>query len=145
MKQKIIKLLTTDSANWGALLMRVPLGLAFTAHGWGKLFKQGGIEGFAKWLSSLGAEPAYFLSLLAGLSEAIGGMLIVIGLLVRFTAFTHVILMITAISLAHLGQPLFGQGSFELQILMLAASFMLLIQGGGKWSLDNLIAKRLNQ
>ncbi len=145
MKQTIIKLLTTDSGNWGALIMRVPLGLALTAHGWGKLFNEGGVQRFADLLSTLGAEPSFLLSLLVGLSETIGGMLIVVGLLVRFSAFSHVILMITAIFLAHLNQPMFGQGSFELQILMLAASVMLLLQGGGKFSIDTLLVKILNK
>ncbi len=141
MKQKLLKMLATDSGDWGSLIMRVPLGLAFIAHGWGKLFGEGNPEGFAKWLSVLGAEPSDLLAVLTGVSEAFGGILIVMGLLVRFSAFSHVILMTTAIFLAHLKQPMFGQGSYELQILMLAASVMLLIQGGGKFSLDSIFSK----
>ena len=145
MKQKFMDLLQTDSANWGSLIMRVPLGLALMAHGWGKLFSEEGSQKFVGWLSSLGVEPANFFAILTGLSEVVGGALIVIGLLVRFSAFTHVILMIMAIYLAHLGQPMFGRGSFELQILMLAASTMLLIQGGGKFSMDTVLSKILSK
>ncbi len=144
MKDTLLKLLYTDN-NWGSLLMRVPLGAAFIAHGWGKLFGEGNPDGFAGWLSTLGAEPSYLLAVLTGLSEAFGGMLLIIGLLVRFSAFTHVILMVTAIFLAHLNQPMFGQGSYELQILMLAASVMLLMQGGGKFSLDGMISKAVSK
>ena len=143
MKQKFMDLLQTDSANWGSLIMRVPLGLALMAHGWGKLFNEGQPQAFADALKSLGAEPSYFLAVLTGLSETVGGGLLVIGLLSRLSALSNAIVMVTAIVLAHLKQPMFGQGSFELQILMLAAAVMLLIHGGGKLSLDAMISKYL--
>ncbi len=132
----------TDSVGWSSLLIRVPLGLSFSVHGWGKLFGEGNPAGFATWLAKLGLEPASILAVLAGLSETFGGMLIIVGLFTRFAAATHIILLTVIIFAVHITQPIFGQGSFELQLFMLVMSVILLIQGGGKFSMDVLFNKK---
>lgn len=140
MKKFFLNIMKTHSSNWTALVIRVPLGLSFMTHGWGKLFGKGNPEGFAGFLHGLGLDPSYPLAVMAGLSETVGGLFIVLGLFTRLAAASHVILMSVIIVFVHISQPVFGQGSFELQLFMLMMSFILLMQGGGKLSLDSKLS-----
>ncbi len=142
MKNFFSKMMETDTSGWSSLLLRVPLGLSFTFHGWGKLFSENGTEGFAGFLAKIGIEPSYLFAVLTGITETFGGMLIIIGLLTRLAAASHVILMTVIIFAVHIKQPVFGQGSFELQLFMLVMSVILLIQGGGKFSADSMISAK---
>ncbi len=142
MKNFFSKMMETDTSGWSSLLLRVPLGLSFTFHGWGKLFSENGTEGFAGFLAKIGIEPSYLFAVLTGITETFGGMLIIVGLFTRFAAASHVILMTVIILKVHIQQPIFGQGSFELQLFMLIMSVILLIQGGGKYSVDAMISAK---
>ncbi len=142
MKNFFAKMMETDTSSWSSLLIRVPLGLSFTFHGWGKLFGEHNPEGFAGFLAKIGIEPSYLFAVLTGVTETFGGMLIIIGLFTRLAAASHVILMTVIIFAVHIKQPIFGQGSFELQLFMLMMSIILLIQGGGKFSMDGTITRQ---
>lgn len=145
MKNFFVKFMETNTSNWSSLLIRVPLGLSFSFHGWGKLFGAHNPEGFAGFLSKVGIEPSYLFAVLTGITETFGGMFIIIGLFTRFVAASHVILMTVIILAVHIKQPIFGQGSFELQLFMLIMSVILLIQGGGKFSADALITRKQSE
>lgn len=62
------KLLDTN-AGWGALALRIPVGIIFVAHGAQKLFGWFGgygLEGTGQWMDSIGLSPGYLMALLAG-------------------------------------------------------------------------------
>ena len=69
-----------------AVPLRIGAGIIFAAHGAQKLFGWFGgygLEGTAGWMESIGLEPGMLMATLAGSVEFIGGLLLIVGLLVR--------------------------------------------------------------
>ncbi|MFP3459200.1 DoxX family protein, partial [Psychrobacter sp. SIMBA_152] len=70
--------------------LRLIAGLVFSAHGAQKLFAWFGgygLEGTGQWMESIGLAPGYLLALMAGGAEFFGGLLLIVGLLVRPASF----------------------------------------------------------
>lgn len=85
------------------------------------------------------------LMIFAGILEFAGGILIMIGLFTRWTAFIMSGLMAVAYWMAHGTQaflPIVNKG--ELAVLYCFVFLYLFVAGGGSWSLDNLISKKNN-
>jgi putative oxidoreductase len=62
--------------------VRLVVGLLFVGHGTQKLFGWFGgygIKGTGSWLESIGVKPGALFATVAGLSELIGGLLLVLG------------------------------------------------------------------
>ena len=77
-------------SSWASLVLRLSLGIMFTAHGLQKafgLFEGSGIEGFTSMLSGLGFTPAAFWAYLAAYLELIGGIFLILGILVRSSSW----------------------------------------------------------
>src|SRR5204863_1114410 len=75
---------TLMSFDLAMLLLRIVVGVLFIGHGTQKLFGWfggPGLAGMSGWLASTGMRPAKFWALMAGLSEAGGGLLLALGLL----------------------------------------------------------------
>ena len=96
--------LLATNAGIAGLILRVPVGIVFVAHGAQKLFGWFGgygLEGTGQWLASIGLEPGYLMALLAGGAEFFGGIALIIGLLTRpaaaVTAFAMLILFLVFI------------------------------------------------
>lgn len=138
------KLVKTNE-SYGLFIIRVITGIVFMAHGSQKLFGLfggGGLEGTAKFMGSLGLEPAYFMALLSGSGEFFGGLLLVLGLLTRFGALNTFIVSLVALLSVHISKGFFmSNGGFEYVLVLGAASLALLIEGGGKYSLDKTLTK----
>ena len=147
MKTLITKL-TTTQAGWSALALRLPIGIIFAAHGAQKLFGWFGgygLEGTAGWMDSIGLSPGMLMALLAGAAEFFGGLALIIGLLTRPAAAALAVAMLVAIFAVHFENGLFmANNGYEFGLALLAASVSLLFSGAGKWSVDELLAKRLN-
>ena len=147
MKTLIAKL-TTTQAGWSALALRLPIGIIFAAHGAQKLFGWFGgygLEGTAGWMDSIGLSPGMLMALLAGAAEFFGGLALIIGLLTRPAAAALAVAMLVAIFAVHFENGLFmANNGYEFGLALLAASVSLLFSGAGKWSVDELLAKRLN-
>ncbi|MCG9746789.1 DoxX family protein [Shewanella sp. Isolate8] len=144
-KQTLIKLLNSD-AGLAPLVLRLPLGLIFAAHGAQKLFGWFGgygLEGTGQWMASVGFEPGYLMALLAGSAEFFGGLALVLGLLTRPAAMLTAFTMAVAMTL-HVGNGLFvSNNGYEFALILLAASLSLAVQGGGRYSIDKLLTGRL--
>lgn len=143
MKDILKKLLASNNNDIAPLVLRLILGVIFIGHGWGKLFGEGNPAGFAGWLGSMGLEPSYLLAVAAGLAETLGGALLIAGLFTRAAASSLVVVMLVAIGFVHLDAGMFGKGGYEFQLLLLAGVVSLLIQGAGKYSVDEIIYKKL--
>lgn len=141
------KILTTN-AGWGALALRVPVGIIFAAHGAQKLFGWFGgygLEGTAGWMDSIGLSPGMVMAFLAGAAEFFGGIALVLGLLTRPAAFALSIAMLVAIFAVHFQNGLFmSNNGYEFGLALLAASVSLLFSGAGKASVDSMLAKGVN-
>lgn len=139
-----IKRLLSTNAGIGITLLRVVTGLTFAAHGSQKLFAWFGgygLEGTGQWMESIGITPGYLMALLAGSAEFFGGLALVIGLLVRPAALSLVVAMLVAIFTVHIANGFFmATNGFEYALILGAISLALLIEGGGKFSLDRKIA-----
>jgi putative oxidoreductase len=108
-------------------LFRACVGLLFVQHGLQKLF--GLLGGSAVPLAS---PPG-----VAGVIELVGGLLIAVGLLTRLVAGVAAVEMIVGQFIAHIPQGLVPiQNGGELGLLYLLSFLVLLVYGGGQYSLE---------
>lgn len=146
MNKLISQLLTTD-AGWGALILRVPVGLILAAHGAQKLFGWFGgygLEATGQWMASIGLVPGLLMAFLAGAAEFFGGLALALGLLTRPAALVNAVAMAVATFVVHLENGLFmSNNGYEYALILLAASLALMVSGGGKLSADRAISQRL--
>lgn len=143
--KNLLKKLANTNESYGMLLLRVVIGITFMMHGSQKLFGMfggGGLEGTAKFMSSLGLEPSYLMALMAGSGEFFGGLFLLIGLMTRPAAVLTSIVSLVALFSVHISKGFFmSNGGFEYILVLLIASIVLLIEGGGKYSLDKKLIK----
>ena len=133
-------------------LMTIPLrliaGILFAAHGSQKLFAWFGgygLDGTGQWMESIGLAPGYLMALLAGSAEFFGGIFLIVGFLTRPTSLVLAITMIVAIFTVHINNGMFmSNNGYEFGLSLIAITLALLIQGGGKYSIDGKIYSALN-
>ncbi|MFW9266997.1 DoxX family protein [Pseudomonas sp. NR3] len=132
-------------AGYGLTVLRIVVGIIFTAHGGQKLFGLFGgygLAGTAQWMESIGLAPGYLMATLAGGTEFFAGLALIIGLLARPAALGLTILSLVAIFSVHIGNGLFmANNGYEFGLALLAGSIAVLIEGAGKLSADNAIAR----
>ncbi|NRA71696.1 MAG: DoxX family protein [Gammaproteobacteria bacterium] len=147
MNTSIIKNILTSDNNNSALPLRLIAGIIFTAHGSQKLFAWFGgygLEATGQWMESIGLTPGYLMALIAGGTEFFGGLLLLAGLLTRPTSLALAIIMIVAIFSTHIDNGLFmSNNGYEFALALLAITIALLLQGGGKYSIDNILSNKL--
>jgi putative oxidoreductase len=146
MNNALINKLLDTNAGWGALALRIPVGIIFAAHGAQKLFGWFGgygLEGTGQWMDSIGLSPGYLMALLAGGTEFFGGLALIIGLLVRPASAALAFAMVIAIFSVHIQNGLFmSNNGYEFGLALLAASVSLMFSGAGRASVDRLVATR---
>ncbi|OGZ96495.1 MAG: hypothetical protein A3I44_04885 [Candidatus Sungbacteria bacterium RIFCSPLOWO2_02_FULL_51_17] len=124
------------SPAWAPLVMRVVIGGLLMAHGQQKT--GAGFAPFADWLASLGFRPGRFWAAVVLVTELLGGVFLVAGLLTHFTAL--VIAFQFAVILVWVKPfwraPLTGNGGWELDLLFFAGALTLLFTGAGAYALD---------
>lgn len=147
MNNSMLKNLLTTDAGYGALLLRVPVGIIFVAHGAQKLFGWFGgygLEGTGGWMESIGLAPGVLMAFLAGVAEFFGGLALIAGFLTRPSAFALSIAMLVAIFSVHFSNGLFmSNNGYEFGLALLAASASLMFSGAGKASVDEFLASKL--
>jgi putative oxidoreductase len=142
-------LFKTDD-SWSSLVLRVVLGVVIFAHGAQKLlgwFGGNGFSGTMGFFTNVMHLP-WLIAFLVIVGESLGSVALIAGLLTRFTAASFIVIMLGAITTSHWPQGFFmnwfgkqqGEG-FEYHLLVIGMSAALLIAGGGKWSIDGLIAR----
>jgi putative oxidoreductase len=128
--------------NFGVLLLRIVLGTLLIGHGSQKLFGWFGGHGPAgtgEFFHSLGHRPGKRMAITAGLSEAGGGLLLVLGLFDPLPSAIIIGVMTVAAS-THFSNGLWVQdGGYELPAFYAATATALAFTGPGKYSLDNAI------
>lgn len=146
MNSQLIQRFIATDAGWGAVALRVPVGIIFLAHGAQKLFGWFGgygLDGTGQFMASIGLEPGYLMALLAGSAEFFGGLALIFGILVRPAAAVLAFTMLVAIFAVHFEHGLFlSNNGYEFGLALLAASAALAISGAGRASLDDLLARR---
>src|ERR1700730_4984097 len=96
---------------------------------------------FEKWFGEeLHFPKPLLMAFLAKSSELIGGFLVIPGLLTRVSAGLIAFTMLVATLTANLGKDFNIDGGFTISYFMFA--LILLVQGGGKFSIDYLLSLR---
>ena len=141
----IATILRTED-QWASLALRIPVGIILVAHGAQKLFAWFGgygLKGTAQFMASQGLEPGYLMALLAGSAEFFGGIALILGLLVRPAAAVSAFTMLVAGIVVHSSSGLFlSNGGFEFALALFSITLALVFLGGGKLSLDQVLAKK---
>jgi putative oxidoreductase len=147
-KNSFAKLFFDTDESLSLTFLRFIAALVIFPHGAQKLlgwFGGYGVTGTLGFFSQMGISP--FLGMLDILAESVGAILLAAGLLTRLSAFGTAVTMIVAVLTVHISNGFFmnwsghaaGEG-FEYHILYLAIVLVLLVKGGGAYSLDKLIA-----
>jgi putative oxidoreductase len=141
----MLRRLTSTSASWAPLPLRLALGVAFIGHGAQKVFGSFGGPGFAKFTSfpapfSFMRPSAAWMGA-AAFAELVGGSLVLLGLFTRVGAFLIACVMLTAV-FGVLWPKFFAPEGMELAMAFLAMALALLVLGGGQLSADRLIGGR---
>lgn len=130
---KYSNLLKKDTLYSGSILpLRMVAGLAMMLHGWGK------IQNPLGWMGPEAPVPGLFQAL-AAIAEFGGGLAWVLGLLTPLASLGVFFTMAVA-ALTHImkGDPFVGKGgpAYELALIYLTISLLLLMNGPGKYSAD---------
>lgn len=130
--------LTEFQAQWAPRVLsvfRFVTGFLFVQHGAQKLF------GFLA--AQPGATPPLFsMPGVAGVLEFFGGLLIILGLFTRATAFLLSGLMAVAYFLVHAPSGFWTlQNQGELAALYSFIFLFFSVAGGGEWSLDRVLGR----
>lgn len=135
--------------SWSLLAVRVFLGIIFVAHGAQKMFGWFGGHGLKGTIGyfqqALRIPPA--LTVLAALTECLGGLAVLVGFLSRPAALGLIIVMLVAIAKVHRPHGFFlnwslqpGKGhGFEMNLALIGMALAVLIGGAGAISIDRAI------
>ena len=131
------------------LVLRLALVIVIFPHGAQKALGWFGGHGFAGTMGYFRSQgiPMVF-GLLAIAAEFLGSLGVAVGLLTRVAAFGIACVMLVAILTVHRPYGFFmnwfgnkkGEG-FEFHLLALGIAIALILGGGGRWSIDSLIAR----
>lgn len=136
------------------LFLRLAIGFGFMAHGWAKLSK--GPEAFGNLLAQIHIPFPHAMAWISTLTELVGGLAIFIGLFVSLTAIPLICVMLVAMFGIQIhygfssvktigltsGGPIFGPPGYEINLVYIAGLISLLILGGGRFSLDSILAAK---
>ena len=150
MKNTLFRLLHTPAA-WAPLAGRLALGTVFFPHGaqktlgWFGGYGPAGTYGFFTGQMHIPAP----LAVLAIASEFLGALGLLVGLGTRLAALGIAANMAVAVALVHAANGFFmnwdgaqkGEG-LEYHLLALGLAAVLMIAGGGRWSMDRWLAAR---
>ena len=125
----------------GLLLLRVVVGGLLIGHGTQKLygwFGGYGLEGVGGWFHSIGFRPGKQMAVLAGLGEAGGGLLLLLGLLTPLASLAIVGTLLVAAS-THLPKVWSTENGAEFPFVLATVGAVFAFTGPGEYSLDNLL------
>jgi putative oxidoreductase len=142
-------LATNDEVS--LLILRLGLGIVMLPHGLQKtlgLFGGNGFAGTYGFFTDKMGVPGV-AAVLVILAESLGALGLIFGALTRLGALGIVAVMTGANAMVHWQNGFFmnwsgkqaGEG-FEYHLLVVGMALALVISGGGKWSLDHLLAKK---
>lgn len=129
-----------DNISFALLLIRLAVGLMMLTHGYGKLLRLIGDDPI-KFADPIGIGETVSLTL-AVFAEFFCSVFLILGVATRLSAIPLIVTMLVAALIVH-APDAFGRK--ELPLLYAAVSFAILITGAGKYSIDNLVFKKLSR
>lgn len=129
--------------DWGLLALRAAVGIIFIVHGWPKVT---GARGMAEAMGRPGTAGVAFITV-QGLVEAVGGVLLILGIWTQLVNVLFAIIMVGAIYLKNTmmktGFMAMQATGWEFDFVLLAANLALLTLGpGGIAVLPSTVAVR---
>jgi putative oxidoreductase len=122
----------------GLLVLRLFVGATFLVHGLDKLIDLASTE---RYFASLDIPAPALMAPFVGITETVGGGLILVGLTTRLAGLALAGDMLVAFLTEHLGDGFFvGAGGGEFVLLLAGASLALVLTGGGRFSVDEEFA-----
>jgi putative oxidoreductase len=150
MKTFLQRLLRTSDSLL-PLIARLALGIVILPHGLQKLLGWFGGYGFSATMGYFTQQQhiPWIFALAAILTESLGSLAVILGLFSRVSAALVGAVMAVAVLTVHLPFGFFmnwggaqkGEG-FEFHVLALALALIVVLAGGGRASLDRLLARK---
>jgi len=145
-EESVMDMLLGTFGSRPLLIVRVVLGVIFFAHGAQKVFGWfggPGLRGVIAYFKQALGVPAP-LTVLAALTEFLGGVAMIIGFLVRPAAVGLIIVMLVAIATVHWKNGFFiswslepGKGhGYEMNLALIGMALAVLVGGAGACSID---------
>jgi putative oxidoreductase len=122
--------------SFAPLLLRLVVGAVGIYHGHGKLF--GGMDRFVETVEGLHLPAPLLLAWVAALSEFVGGIFLVLGLMTRWAALFFAVTMGVAVFRVHWND---GFKGYEFPLVLLVAAVSLVFTGGGWLSFDRHVVR----
>jgi putative oxidoreductase len=140
--------------RWTGLILRLTLGLVMFPHGAQKLlgwFGGFGFDGTMGFFTQKMGLP-WIIAFLVIMGEFFGSLALIVGFFTRFVAASFVAIMVGAITTSHLPHGFFmnwsgqqqGEG-YEYHLLVIGMSVALMLMGAGRWSVDRMVAQRIER
>jgi len=123
-----------DFGMLGPVLLRIGLAIVFIAHGYSKLFKKENFLGTAQFFESINIKPAKFWVLVVGITEFLGGILLLAGFFTQLVALLLAFDMLIAILKVNFKKGLVG--GYEFELILLLSALALVVLGPGAFSID---------
>ena len=147
MKQKILN----SNNDWAVLITRLTIGLVLFPHGAQKMlgiFGGYGFNGTMGFFTGTLHLP-WLIGFLVIIIEFIGSLSLIAGIGSRIWSAAIVILMVGIIFTSHIQNGFFinwlgnqkGEG-YEYHLLVIGLSLATIVNGSGKYSLDEIISKK---
>jgi putative oxidoreductase len=144
---------TTDDTT--LTVLRVVLGVVMFAHAAQKVLGWFGGRGFAATMQFFTIDlgiPGFF-AFLAIVSEFFGSLALILGLMSRVASLAIIVIMIFAVALVTgvngffmnwFGKLSPGAEGYEYHLMAVAMGIAVMVRGGGAFSIDALLSRRLN-
>src|SRR4051812_14532138 len=133
-----------STSELGIFVLRIGLGIVFTMHGWQKLFQMG-VPGVASFFGMIGVPAPEIAAAVVTILELTGGIMLLLGLFVRWIAIPLALDMLTAALVVHLPGGFFAPDGVEMVLLPLAGSVALILAGPGRFALDQIVLSPRSQ
>lgn len=140
--------LDNSAASWAdvtLLVGRILTGLLFLATGWGKLSN---IPGAIGYFTGLGVPNPELWPYVIAPIEILIALTLIFGLATRYAAIASFVFVVIATAIAHrywtypAAQQAAQYNNFTKNLPIMAAGLLLFIQGGGRYSIDAMLAKK---
>ncbi len=148
---KYLNTTLSSSNSIAPFIARLTLAFVIFPHGAQKLFGWWGGFGFNGTMQFFTENMGipYILALVVILVESVGAVLLALGLLSRLNALLIGVTMFVAMIMVTASNGFFmnwfgnqaGEG-IEYHLLTIGLSLLILVSGGGKWSLDRLLVSQ---
>lgn len=119
-----------NNSDLAALFIRISLGVVFIIAGWMKVSNMAGTIGF---FATIGI-PAW-LTYIVAYAELIGGIMAILGILVRYAGIVLAIIMLVACKILFAKGFSAMNGGYEYPFTLMLASLAMTTLGAGKYSL----------